>query len=205
MVCTPDVTRSLKFVIVTNVKRMKSILLSKGEARSLYTWRPGTPWKSIEACDCKYQWRWRVKTRGWVYDCECVACESIRRSQYRRLPFRSYSNSNLVTVRSGMRALPSRLKHVDSFTITHSLFATRYLLQMYMMLQVWYTVTAAGADASCISRVFFLLSSLYHRIHAHGSPQLPYRNTICCFDPYSIISAGSPSLHVYKGIDCTLR
>jgi len=37
MVCTPDVTRSLKFVIVTNVKRMKSILLSKGEARSLYT------------------------------------------------------------------------------------------------------------------------------------------------------------------------
>jgi len=27
-----------------------------------------------------------------------------------------------------------------------------------------------------ISRVFFLLSSLYHRIHAHGSPQLPYRN-----------------------------
>jgi hypothetical protein len=76
MVCTPDVTRSLKFVIVTNVKRMKS----------------------------------------------------IRRSQYRRLPFRSYSNSNLVTVRSGMRALPSRLKHVDSFTITHSLFTTRYLL-----------------------------------------------------------------------------
>jgi len=27
-----------------------------------------------------------------------------------------------------------------------------------------------------ISRVFLLLSSLYHRIHAHGSPQLPYRN-----------------------------
>jgi len=36
------------------------------------------------------------------------------------------------------------------------------------------TVTAAGADASCISRVFLLLSSLYHRIHAHGSA-LPYR------------------------------
>jgi hypothetical protein len=27
-----------------------------------------------------------------------------------------------------------------------------------------------------ISRVFLLLSSLYHTIHAHGSPQLPCRN-----------------------------
>jgi len=77
---------------ITNVKRIKSILLSKGEALSSYTWRPGTPWKSMEAHDCKCQWRWWVKTRGWVYDCESVACESIRRSQYRRLPFRSYSN-----------------------------------------------------------------------------------------------------------------
>jgi hypothetical protein len=34
----------------------------------------------------RWRWRWRVKTRGWVYDCESVACESIRRSQYRRLP-----------------------------------------------------------------------------------------------------------------------
>jgi hypothetical protein len=32
-----------------------------------------------------------------------------------------------------------------------------------------------------ISRVFLLLSSLYYRIHAHGSPQLPYRNRAGCF------------------------
>jgi len=38
---------------------------------------------------------------------------------------------------------------------------------------------AAGADASCIYlESFLLLSSLYHRIHAYGSPQLPYRNII---------------------------
>jgi len=30
-----------------------------------------------------------------------------------------------------------------------------------------------------ISSLFpFLSSSLYHRIHAHGSPQLPYRNIV---------------------------
>ena len=46
----------------------------------------------MEAHDCKYQWRWRVKTRGCVYDCESVACELIRRSQYRRIPFGLYSN-----------------------------------------------------------------------------------------------------------------
>ena len=71
-------------ICVTNVKRTKSILLSKGEALFLYTWRPGTLWKSMEAHDCKCQWWWRVKTHGWVYDCESVACESsgsIRWSQ----------------------------------------------------------------------------------------------------------------------------
>ena len=45
-----------------------------------------------------------------------------------------------------------------------------FLWQMYMMLQIWYMVIAAGADASCISWVFILHSSLYHRIHAHDSP-----------------------------------
>jgi hypothetical protein len=35
----------------------------KGEALSLYTREPGTPWKAMEAHDCKSQW-WRVKTRG---------------------------------------------------------------------------------------------------------------------------------------------
>jgi hypothetical protein len=31
--------------------------------------RAWNPWKSMEAHDCKYQWRWRwrVKTRGWVF------------------------------------------------------------------------------------------------------------------------------------------
>ena len=63
----------------------------QGEALSLYTWEPGKPWKFMEAHDCKYQW-WRVKARGWVYDYESVACESIWRSQHRWLPDRSYSN-----------------------------------------------------------------------------------------------------------------
>jgi hypothetical protein len=42
---------------VTNVKRTESILLSKGEALFLYTSRPGTLRKSMEAHDCKCQWR----------------------------------------------------------------------------------------------------------------------------------------------------
>jgi len=50
---------------------------------------------------------------------------------------------------------------------------------------VFVTETCYRSDTRCccrgrcllyISRVFLLLSSLYHRIYAHGSPQLPYRN-----------------------------
>jgi hypothetical protein len=36
-----------------------------------------------------------------------------------------------------------------------------------------------------ISRVFLLLFSLYHRIHAHGSPQLPYRNNSAAKERYA--------------------
>jgi len=52
-------------VIVANVKRKKSIALSKGESLSLYTREHGALWKSMEVHDWKYQWgsRWRVKTR----------------------------------------------------------------------------------------------------------------------------------------------
>jgi len=51
---------------------------------------------------------------------------------------------------------------------------------MYMMLQVIHGHCCRGWCLLYISRVFFLFSSLYHRIHAHGSPQLPYRNILCC-------------------------
>jgi hypothetical protein len=37
------------------------------------------------------------------------------------------------------------------------------------------------------------LSSLYHRIHAHGSLQLPYCNTVCCIyglSPWRMASVG---------------
>jgi hypothetical protein len=41
------------------------------------------------------------------------------------------------------------------------------VLQMYMMLQVWYTVTAAGADASCIYLESFTFSLLYTIEYMH--------------------------------------
>jgi len=47
--------------LVANVKRKKSIELSKGESLSLYTREYGALWESMEVHDWKYQWR--VKTR----------------------------------------------------------------------------------------------------------------------------------------------
>jgi hypothetical protein len=65
-------------------------------------WNQGEPASSYSSARClpaltptpPHVWAGtsRYRSRGWVYDCESVACESIRRSRYRRLPFRSYSN-----------------------------------------------------------------------------------------------------------------
>jgi len=49
--------------------------------------------------------------------------------------------------------------------------------QLLQMLEIWYTAAAAGADVSSIYLESFSFSPLYHRIHAHSSPQLPYRNS----------------------------
>jgi hypothetical protein len=49
---------------------------------------------------------------------------------------------------------------VVNIIVRHSQTSCCGLLQMYMMLQVWYTVTAAGVDASCIYLESFSFSLL---------------------------------------------
>jgi len=64
------------------------------------------------------------------------------------------------------------------------LFMQQFVLQVYLCRR--YATDLIHGDGCRgwrlvhISWVFFLLSSLYHRIHAHGSPQLPYRNSSRC-------------------------
>ena len=65
-------------------------------------------------------------------------------------------------------------------------FTSRWPLLAVHVTGVLVPETCYRSDTQCccrgrcllyISRVFLLLSSLYHRIHAHGSRQLPYRNS----------------------------
>ena len=50
---------------------------------------------------------------------------------------------------------------------------------MYMMLEIWYTILLQGPMPPVyISSLSPFLFSQCHRMHAHGSPQLPYRNRL---------------------------
>jgi len=105
-------------------------------------------------------------------DCQCVCI------------FKSASDSD-VSVRSHSRFLgrASSIGNLARRLLVSKLWpATRLVWWLcYRCTWCYRSDTRPCCRGLCllyISWVFLLLSSLYHRIHAQGSPQLPYRNRL---------------------------